>query len=180
MEVNEHGRRSATPVHENNGSISTVNRHGRTSATPDNGNNISIATVKETKQKELDQGSEHILLLDDESAIVKMQTLRLDRLGYTVTAFEDAREALVFFEKDPDRVDLIITDMTMPGMTGDSFAKAIKEIAPDIPIILCTGHSEKVVPETVSDIGVQEVMMKPVGYRDMATTVRRLLDHTKK
>ena len=122
------------------------------------------------------KGSEHILFVDDEEAILKMYMLRFSKLGYDITILSDPSEALEFYKKDPGKIDLVVTDMTMPGMTGDRFAKAIKEIDPTMPVILCTGHSEKVIPEKRSEMPVDAILMKPIAHKEMVKTVRSLLD----
>ena len=138
-----------------------------------------FSEAKKPNREAVDRGVEHILIVDDEPAIVKMQTLRFTKLGYEITGFDNPNEALLFFKDDPEAVDLIITDMTMPDMTGDRFAKAVKEIKPDIPVILCTGHSDKMIPETISDIAVDAILMKPIEHKKIAKTVRNLLDTNK-
>jgi len=124
-------------------------------------------------------GTERILLVDDEPAIVKMQKQTLERLGYTVAARTSSTEALEAFRKTPGSFDLIITDMTMPGVTGDKLAESAKEIRPGIPVILCTGFSEKVNVKTAKDIMIEGFLMKPVDKSKMAKMIRNVLDAAK-
>jgi len=126
----------------------------------------------------LPTGTERILLVDDEPAIVKMQQQSLERLGYSVTARTGSIEALEAFRALPDKFDLVITDMTMPNMTGDKLARFIKEIRPAMPVILCTGFSEKI-HSSKNSLDIESVMMKPVDKRKMAKTIRRLIDRAK-
>jgi len=123
-------------------------------------------------------GTEHILLVDDERPVVRLQQQNLEQLGYTVTAKTGSMEALKVFRESPDSFDLIITDMTMPKMTGDKLTEKIKEIRSDIPVVLCTGFSEKL-DGHVKDLAIEEFLMKPVGLRKMAKTVRLLLDEAR-
>jgi len=88
----------------------------------------------------------------------------------------DAKEVLRTFSADPSQFDLVITDHTMPGVTGLQFAKELLKIKPDIPIILCTGHSETVSPEIAKEAGIQEYLMKPLAKQELAEAVRRVLD----
>ena len=92
----------------------------------------------------LPTGHERILLIDDESAIVNMQSRQLTKLGYSVTTRTSGIEALELFRNKPDAFDLVITDMTMPRMTGDKLAIELIKIRPDIPVILCSGYSRKI------------------------------------
>jgi len=123
----------------------------------------------------LPQGTETILLVDDEPPIVKMQQQILQRLGYSVTAAFGSLEALETFQASPDTFDLVITDMTMPKMTGDTLIQEIKAIRPDIPVILCTGFSEKIDGHP-ADLNSDGFLMKPVDKAGMAETVRKVLD----
>jgi PAS domain S-box-containing protein len=124
-------------------------------------------------------GNECILLVDDEAEIAQMERQMLERLGYRVFARSDSVRALADFRQDPGRFDLVVTDMTMPKLTGDQLAAQIRRIAPNIPIILCTGFSERVDSETARRIGVSEFLLKPLALEKLARTIRRLLDDGK-
>ncbi len=121
-------------------------------------------------------GSGEILLVDDEPQVLQMTTLWLNRLGYAVVDCECALDATAAVEASPDRFDAVITDMTMPDLTGDRLAGRIRQIRPDLPIILCTGFSEKVADKDPEALGVDAVLMKPVDIAEMARLLRRLLD----
>ena len=135
--------------------------------------------LPETDTNPLPTGTERILLVDDEPSIVKMQQQSLEKVGYTATAKTSSVEALETFCATPDKFDLVITDMTMPKMTGDKFAEEIKKIRSDVPVILCTGFSDKIKIRTGSDLQIDEFLMKPVNKKKLAKTVRKLLDEAK-
>jgi CheY-like chemotaxis protein len=103
----------------------------------------------------------------------------LERLGYSVVALADSTEALKAFSADPPHFDLVITDQAMPSMAGLQLAKELLKIRPDIPIILCTGHSETVSPEKVKEVGIKQFLMKPLAKQELAEAVRRVLDGKK-
>jgi len=123
------------------------------------------------------KGNERILLIDDEEQIVSMEQQMLENLGYEVTARTDSTEALKEFSEQPQNFDLVITDMTMPHMTGDELAQKLLDIKPDIPVILCTGFNEDITEEKALSMGIQKFVMKPVIKNDLATTIRTVLDH---
>ncbi|MGW8302083.1 MAG: ATP-binding protein [Desulfobacterales bacterium] len=123
------------------------------------------------------KGNERILLVDDEEQIVSMEQQMLENLGYEVTARTDCTEALKEFSQKPQNFDLVITDMTMPHMTGDELALKLLDIKPDIPVILCTGFNEDITEEKALAMGIQKFVMKPVIKNDLATTIRTVLDH---
>ncbi|MEW6288649.1 MAG: cache domain-containing protein [Thermodesulfobacteriota bacterium] len=131
-----------------------------------------LAQVLET----LPLGNERILLVDDEEVIMRMEELMLTDLGYRVTALKNSEQAWLTFSARPDDFDLIITDMTMPHMTGLELTQKILALRPDIPIIMCTGFSELVNEEQAKEHGVREYLMKPVMKRDMSYAIRKALD----
>jgi PAS domain S-box-containing protein len=145
---------------------------------------FTIYLPKIKKQKEiisheaeiLPGGTEHILYVDDELPLASMGSLVLESLGYAVTTRTSSVEALELFRAQPNKFDLIITDMTMPNMTGDQLAAEMMKIRFDIPIILCTGYSKKISDKTVSDIGIRALAYKPIVRADLAKTVRKVLD----
>jgi len=122
------------------------------------------------------KGNERILLIDDEEQIISMEQQMLENLGYQVTARTDSIEALDEFAKQPQNFDLVITDMTMPHMTGDELAQKLLDIKPDIPVILCTGFNEDITEEKALSMGIQKFVMKPVIKNDLATSIRTVLD----
>ena len=122
-------------------------------------------------------GSERILLVDDEKQIIDIEQQILERLGYRVTPKTDSEEALEEFAAQPDRFDLVITDMTMPKMTGDQLARRMMDIKPQIPVILCTGFNEAITEEKAMAMGIDKFVMKPIVKDDLATTIRTVLDN---
>ena len=139
----------------------------------------SAKTVSADQVQKFEPGTERILLVDDEISVVKLEGQMLSRLGYRVTEHTKSLDALEIFKANPDNFDLVITDMTMPNMTGDQFAKAILSIKPDIPVIICTGFSERINKEHAEIIGVKGFLMKPVVKFDMAQMVRKVLNKAK-
>ena len=138
-------------------------------------------TEAETEQeavepKALPTGNEKILFVDDEASLAKMAKRMLEIQGYQVEAKSDPVEVLELFRSKPDQFDLIITDMTMPKMTGDKLAKEILNIRPDMPIILCSGFSEKIDAEKARALGIRKYIEKPLYMSDFAVTVRKVLD----
>ncbi len=137
---------------------------------------IEAEVLKEIlKADELPTGDECILFVDDEEALVRAYTLALKSLGYEVVSFNNPLEALEAFQKDPEKFDLIITDMTMPHITGDKLAKEMMEIRSDIPVILCSGYSERILDDKVSKLGIKAYLTKPFIKGDLARVVRRAL-----
>lgn len=124
-------------------------------------------------------GTESILLVDDEEAIVRMVGSMLTRLGYRVTSCTSSIEAMEKFKTEPGRFDLLFTDMTMPGMTGIKLAREVKKAMPHLPVIICTGYSEKLDEAGCKALGMEGYIMKPVTTREVAATVRRVLDERK-
>ena len=125
--------------------------------------------------KPLPTGHERILFIDDEPGLVEIGRVMLGKLGYDVVVRTSSIEALELFRTKPDEFDLVITDMTMPKMTGDKLAQEIMKVRPDIPIILCTGFSKRITEEKAKEIGIKAFVMKPLVMRDLAKTVRKML-----
>nr|WP_319393686.1 response regulator [uncultured Desulfobacter sp.] len=130
-------------------------------------------------QKKLPTGTESILLVDDEAPIVKAAKRSLEELGYSVQTKISASEALDLFKSRPNDFDLVISDVTMPYMTGDALAAELMSIRPDIPIILCTGYSKNISDQSAAEIGIKAFALKPVVKADLAKTVRKVLDEAK-
>ncbi len=124
-------------------------------------------------------GTESILLVDDEVSVAKLEGQMLSRLGYQTTIETSSSDALNTFKGNPDSFDLVISDMTMPDMTGDQLAKEILLIQPDTPIIICTGFSERINKEQAEILGIKGFLMKPVVKSEMAQMVRKVLDESK-
>jgi len=131
-------------------------------------------TTKQTG--EIPHGTETILFVDDEEVITNMMQQILERLGYRVEAKLNPKEALDLFQSKPDSFDIVITDMTMPQMTGAKFAEKLKEIRSDIPIILSTGHSSLIDEDKAKQSGISGYVMKPVSMSKIAKAIREALD----
>jgi PAS domain S-box-containing protein len=130
----------------------------------------------EKEMTPLPTGTEHILLVDDEKPIVDMEKMMLERLGYHITTFTSSLDALSGFINDPDGFDLIITDMNMPNANGMQLSEQINAIRSDIPVIICTGFSERINNKKAEALGIRGVLMKPSGMKDLAQKVREVLD----
>ncbi len=125
---------------------------------------------------EIPSGRERILFVDDERRYVELNQQRLEGLGYVVTGMHDPLKALERIKADPRGFDLLITDMTMPGLTGDRLAAEVLRIRPDFSIILCTGYSEKISEDSARDLGVARYLEKPLSLQTLAVAVREVLD----
>jgi DNA-binding NtrC family response regulator len=117
-----------------------------------------------------------ILLIDDEPLVVQVTQQLLERIGYRVIPFTKSPDALQSFQAAPEAFDLVITDMRMPDLDGAALSQALKEIRPDIPIILCTGFCESITAEKALALGIKEFMIKPVQLNDLAPAVERALN----
>ncbi len=124
-------------------------------------------------------GRESILVIDDEPPIARMNGDILRQLGYSVTICTGGREALETFKKSPAQFDLVLTDMTMPDITGDVLAAELMKIRPDIPVILCTGYSRRISEERSAVLKIKTFLYKPILVKDLADTIRKILDETK-
>lgn len=124
-------------------------------------------------------GTERILFIDDEPILVEMSKNMLSRLGYSVTVRTNSLEALTTFQKQPEAFDLVITDQTMPGVTGFDLARKMLQIRPNLPIILCTGYSSLITEEQVKSFGIKGFSLKPLVKKDIAGLIRKVLDEGK-
>lgn len=132
-------------------------------------------TSESQKVKAIPRGDECILFVDDEEPLARLGQQMLASLGYTVVVRTSSIEALEAFRAAPHRFDLVITDQTMPNMTGEILAKELHRIRPDIPIILCTGFSHLMTPEKAQALGIQAYLSKPIVLHDLGVTIRRVL-----
>ena len=126
----------------------------------------------------LPKGSERILFVDDEKMLVDVGKQLLETLGYDVTAKNSSIDALQLFTSHPGRFDLVITDQTMPHMTGEELATKLLVIRPDIPIIMCTGFIANITERNANELGIKSLIMKPIIMRHIAKTIRKVLDET--
>jgi len=121
-------------------------------------------------------GIERILLIDDEEAIITMEKMMLERLGYQVTTLTSSIEALEAFRAAPDKFDLVITDMQMPNIPGDQLAIELTKIRADIPILLCTGFSDPLSEEKAASLGINGFLLKPIVMNVLSRKIREVLD----
>ena len=137
-----------------------------------------MAKQEDEEDKPLPTGDERILFVDDEAALVDLGKQMLEHLGYKVEGKTSAIEALDTFRANPDSFDLIMTDKTMPNLTGFDLGKECKKIRPEIPIILFTGFSESSILLRAGRMGISEIIMKPLLMRDLAEVIRKVLDES--
>jgi CheY-like chemotaxis protein len=121
------------------------------------------------------RGSGCILLVDDDRELTAVGRQMLEKLGYSVQTSGDGVSALTLFKEDPGYFDLVITDMTMPRMTGDRLATELLRIRPDLPIILCTGYSELINDRKAREIGIRQFLVKPVTLQHLGDSIRAAL-----
>jgi CheY-like chemotaxis protein len=122
-------------------------------------------------------GTERIMVVDDEETLVHMVQKYLSSLGYAVKGFNNSLEAAAYFSDHPDQFDLILTDFSMPGLTGLELSEKIQGIRKDIPIVLCTGYSKNITRQRLKSTGIRAFLMKPVTQYALSTTLRDILDH---
>jgi signal transduction histidine kinase/CheY-like chemotaxis protein len=138
---------------------------------------IESDSADEVKHAESIQGGkESILVVDDEDLLIEMSKQRLERLGYTIVGSTSSVEALEAFRDEPNKFDLVVTDYTMPHMTGLELARELLRIRPDLSIIMCSGLNEPVPTEKIREAGIQEFFVKPIGKNEFAQIIRRVLD----
>jgi len=128
---------------------------------------------------EIPRGKGKILFVDDEKAIIDIMQPMIERLGYEVSVRTSSIEGLEAFRANPNRFDLVITDFTMPNMTGMELAKALFKLRSDIPVILCTGYSEHINEDKAKRSGIRAFVVKPVVLSEIASTIRKVLDNDK-
>jgi len=131
------------------------------------------------ERRAFQRGTEHILFVDDDERLATLGEQLLSALGYQISMMTDSAEALKMFTANADRVDLVITDQTMPNLTGKDLIAEVKKIRVDIPSILCTGYSSKVDEDEAAKLGISAFMMKPLDLLQLSETVRQVLDGDK-
>ncbi len=133
--------------------------------------------IETSQAAEAPGGNETVLFVDDEISIVEMMARNLGRLGYRVETTLNPLEAVELLQSKSNLIDLLITDMTMPQMTGVQLSEKLKKIRPDLPVILCTGHSDLIDEEKAKRLGIAAYVMKPITKQEMAMTIRKVLDN---
>jgi DNA-binding NtrC family response regulator len=134
-----------------------------------------MVKVTDCTEEILPKGEGHILFVDDEAALADLAQAMLTRLGYDTEVYTSSRAALAAFQAAPQRFDLVITDQTMPHMTGEALTLALRHIRSDIPIILCTGFSHIMTIEKAGMLGVDAFLMKPLVIHDLGLAIQRVL-----
>ncbi len=166
-------------IESHGGKISVYSEPGKGSTFHVYFSRIDTASRETGEPKEeaiLLTGTERILFVDDQEVLVKMGKRMLEQLGYEVTAFTDSVEAIERFSEDPDRFNLVITDLAMPDVTGERLAREVMNIRPGIPVIICSGFGERIRREKAREMGVKAFIQKPLTLEDLARTVREVLD----
>jgi PAS domain S-box-containing protein len=130
------------------------------------------------QNRQLSTGTERILLVDDEHDIVEVGSLFLEKLGYQVDTSTSSEEAFELFKKKSGEYDLVITDMTMPGITGRELAEKMTQIQPDIPIVLCSGLNHRIDENDAKKMGIKAIVLKPLKLNEIAHTIRKVLDQS--
>jgi nitrogen-specific signal transduction histidine kinase/ActR/RegA family two-component response regulator len=138
---------------------------------------ITSEAIEETPSRDiLPGGRETVLFVDDEKTLTEIGRELLEILGYRVETYTSPIDALKSFTANPERYDLLITDMTMPGINGDRLASEIKKLRSGLPVIICTGFSRIISEETIHETGIKAILMKPLSLSELARTARRVLD----
>ncbi|MBW1716311.1 MAG: PAS domain S-box protein [Deltaproteobacteria bacterium] len=168
-------------VKSHNGAITVYSEPGKSSTFhvffPKIESTEGVAEI-DSSLDEIPRGKGRILLVDDEKALVDIDKNILEHLGYEAVTRTSSIEALEAFRARPEKYDLVITDMTMPNMTGTELAKELMSIRSDIPVILCTGFSDRINKDRATAMGIRKLLMKPVAIREMAEGIRHVLDRS--
>lgn len=167
-------------IKNHGGSVSVRSKHDEGTVMTVYFPRIEAITEQVVHRKEiLPTGSETILFVDDEKSLVEIEKNMLQRLGYQVISESSSVKAFHTFCKKPNFFDIVITDMTMPEMTGLELAREITIIKPGIPIILCTGYNKKITEKIAKESGISTLLLKPVEIRDLAVSIRSLIDNNR-
>lgn len=135
----------------------------------------SNSPVKNEQTMEIHQGHGTILLVDDEVDITIWMSEMLEDMGYTVVSTQQPEEALTMVQREPDRFNLVITDLTMPGMVGTTLASAIHEVRVDLPIILCTGFIGSISQDVIDKSGIAKILLKPVVSTELSDQIKKII-----
>jgi len=136
----------------------------------------AVKEVEAVDTSPLPPGKEKILIVDDDASLATLAKKRLEMFGYKAIAMTSSKEALEHFRTESKNYALVITDQTMPNMTGEQLAKELFHIRPDIPIIMCTGYSSRIDADKADSIGIKAFLMKPVDSEELSRTIRKVLD----
>ncbi|GIX48914.1 MAG: hypothetical protein KatS3mg131_3125 [Candidatus Tectimicrobiota bacterium] len=124
----------------------------------------------------LPRGTEHVLFVDDELPLARLGQALLERLGYRVTVFTSSLEALAAFRAAPDAFDVLLTDQTMPELTGEALIQEVRRLRPELPVILCTGFSHTVDEDKARALGIDAFVLKPLVGQELARLLRQVLE----
>ena len=127
-------------------------------------------------EEPISSGHERILLVDDEASLAELMHNMLEPFGYRVTIKTSSYQALEALQEQPDNFDLVITDQTMPEMTGAELAQRMLQIRPNLPIILCTGYSSIMNEEKAKEVGIKAFILKPFEIKDITKLIRKTLE----
>ncbi|MBF0358793.1 MAG: response regulator [Magnetococcales bacterium] len=136
---------------------------------------VDIEEVTTFGNQDIISGAGTVMLVDDEQTLVNLMAMQLSSMGFNSLSFTDPLEALARFKEDPDKFDLVISDQAMPNITGLDMARTILSIRPELPIILCTGFSQTLTKEKATEIGVREMLIKPISKSDLSKAIGRVL-----
>ena len=158
----------------------------RVKSIPGKGSTFTICLPEFQKNESLKQdietlphdrsGGENILIVDDEPILLRATKRHLESNGYKVTAISDGKEALETIRLNPEKFDLLITDQTMPKLSGIDLAAAVKESHPDLPVIICTGHCDQLIREKALKMGIKKFVMKPISRNELIAAIRSVFD----
>ena len=137
---------------------------------------VEIAENKFKKTDSVKKGSERILFVDDEIALARLGKQMLEHYGYSVTISVDPLKAIDQFRQDPDQFDMVITDLTMPNMSGNKLVEEMMKIRSDIPVIVCSGHSDLIDSDITDQKGIKAFLAKPIRMIDLNNKVREVFD----
>jgi len=136
----------------------------------------TIQNKKTSQTLPLERDHEHVLFVDDDKTLAEMGKRILELHDYQVTIKTSGIDTLNTFKSTPDKFDLVITDQSMPNMSGTELAAELLEIRPDIPIILCSGYSRKASIKKAKSVGIKEFCIKPLTINQLVNTVRKVLN----
>ena len=138
---------------------------------------LDIPVVPESHEVDiLPRGQGRILFVDDEEPLAQLGKEMLEQLGYNVVIRTSSVDALRTFRLEPTRYDVVITDLTMPNLSGEAFARELLNLRPDLPVILCTGFSHTMTPEKAEALGIRAFLMKPLLRKELAFTLQKVLN----
>lgn len=137
---------------------------------------VDVIHIEKKQEETIQGGNERILLVEDDASLADAEKKLFEELGYNVTKITSGVEAFEIFRKVPDRFDIVITDYSMPKMTGGELISQIRSINPDVPVILCTGFTNVITQPKASTLGIGDIITKPIELGAIAKSIRKLLE----